>query len=76
MVLWCKLCGALMGPREPLDDWSTDRDAICESCAEKLVCGDLTGFQNYHGEETALNEEAKQPGQRDFILVPRLKKPA
>ena len=35
MVLWCNNCGALMGVREPLSDWTVDRNAIC------LICADL-----------------------------------
>ena len=34
MVLWYKKCGALMGLREPLSDWSIDREAICRECAK------------------------------------------
>jgi hypothetical protein len=34
MVAWCKKCGALMGLREPLTDWSTDSSGLCPSCAE------------------------------------------
>lgn len=33
MVLWCKVCGALMGIREPATDWSVDRTGICLQCA-------------------------------------------
>jgi len=32
MVLWCK-CGAFMGLREPLKNWSADRTGICPQCA-------------------------------------------
>jgi hypothetical protein len=35
MVAWCKVCGAFIGLREPLSDWSTDRGGICAVCAEK-----------------------------------------
>lgn len=37
MVLWCKNCGALVGLKEPLHDWSTDRTAVCVECAKKNV---------------------------------------
>jgi hypothetical protein len=37
MVLWCKLCGAFMGLRDPISDWSTDRGGICAICAEKQI---------------------------------------
>ena len=33
MVLWCKSCGAFMGVREPFEDWTTDRNALCQHCA-------------------------------------------
>ena len=34
MVLWCKRCGEYMGLREPLQDWSIDRTALCPRCAK------------------------------------------
>ena len=34
MVIWCRICGALMGVREPYTDWSVDRNAMCPCCAE------------------------------------------
>ena len=37
MILWCKTCGAFMGLREPLNDWATDRDAVCVHCTEAVV---------------------------------------
>jgi hypothetical protein len=37
MALWCKQCGAFMGLREPLHDWSMDRTAVCVDCAAKLA---------------------------------------
>jgi len=36
MIVWCKICGALIGLREPLNDWSIDRNGICPACAEKM----------------------------------------
>ena len=30
-VLWCRQCGALIGLREPLDDWSTEQGQ-CLAC--------------------------------------------
>jgi hypothetical protein len=35
MVLWCKMCDALLGLRMPFDDWTTDRSGLCASCAAK-----------------------------------------
>ena len=32
MVLWCKLCGAYIGLRAPLQDWRVERDSICARC--------------------------------------------
>lgn len=34
VVMWCKNCGALLGLRQPLVDWSTDRTGSCQSCTE------------------------------------------
>lgn len=31
MVLWCK-CGAFMGVRQPLSDWSVELMGMCPSC--------------------------------------------
>jgi hypothetical protein len=35
MVLWCKVCNALLGLREPLQDWSTDNTGICQHCLKQ-----------------------------------------
>lgn len=35
VVMWCKECGALMGMREPMSDWSTDK-GVCPICLPKL----------------------------------------
>jgi hypothetical protein len=35
MVLWCRVCAALIGVRYPYHDWHVDRDAVCVLCAEK-----------------------------------------
>lgn len=37
MVLWCKSCNALLGIREPITNWSTDRTGICPACLEKQI---------------------------------------
>jgi hypothetical protein len=37
VVLWCKECGALQGLRQPMNDWSTDKDGICPACLKKHV---------------------------------------
>ena len=37
MVLWCKTCGALMGLREPLTDWTVDRTGVCPTCAKSQL---------------------------------------
>ena len=36
MFLWCK-CGAFMGLREPLDDWTVERTGICPDCAREAL---------------------------------------
>jgi hypothetical protein len=35
MVLWCRACNALLGLREPISNWSTDRTGLCQACLEK-----------------------------------------
>ena len=40
MVLWCK-CGAFMGLREPVHDWSTDRTGVCIDCTNKQIVENL-----------------------------------
>jgi hypothetical protein len=37
VVLWCRSCGALIGLREPLVDWTTDNTGLCPSCAGKML---------------------------------------
>lgn len=37
MVLWCKNCGALMGLREPFEDWTVDKNSLCRFCAPITV---------------------------------------
>ena len=32
MVLWCKKCEAFMGVREPITDWTVDRQKFCPYC--------------------------------------------
>ena len=34
MILWCKGCGALIGLRPPVHDWTIDRDCYCTICVE------------------------------------------
>jgi hypothetical protein len=36
MVLWCE-CGAFMGVRKPLDDWTVDRTGLCPECVIKKL---------------------------------------
>ena len=43
MVLWCRSCNALIGVREPISNWATDRTGICALCLEKEV--DITKYQ-------------------------------
>ena len=51
MVLWCKTCGALLGLREPLTIWSTDRNGLCAACLEKTI--DITRL--HPNNDTAAN---------------------
>jgi hypothetical protein len=37
MICWCKLCGAYMGARPPLGDYSADYGGICIVCAGKQM---------------------------------------
>jgi hypothetical protein len=54
VVMWCKNCGALLGPRHPLVDWSTEeRTGFCQNCErnpalrdrieQALAAGDAAG---------------------------------
>ncbi len=35
VVMWCNGCGALLGLREPIADWNTERTGFCVNCAER-----------------------------------------
>jgi hypothetical protein len=35
VVMWCNGCGALLGLREPIADWTTERTGFCVNCAER-----------------------------------------
>lgn len=35
MVLWCRRCKAFMGVRDPLTNWTVDKNAVCSICIEK-----------------------------------------
>jgi hypothetical protein len=37
MVLWCKSCGAFLGVKEPVSDWSVDRTVLCQECTKKQI---------------------------------------
>jgi hypothetical protein len=48
MVFWCKNCGAFMGLRPPVRDWTIDRnDYSCARCIES-VDGSAEGNQIDH----------------------------
>jgi hypothetical protein len=36
MVMWCKECGALMGVKEPIEDWSMSH-GICAACLKRIA---------------------------------------
>jgi hypothetical protein len=33
--MWCRRCGALLGVRDPIADWSADQNGLCLDCAEE-----------------------------------------
>jgi hypothetical protein len=35
--MWCRQCGALIGLRQPLEDWSTERTGVCPTCAVNMM---------------------------------------
>jgi hypothetical protein len=35
VVMWCKRCRALMGTREPFNNWSTEY-GVCANCLDKV----------------------------------------
>lgn len=43
MVLWCRVCGSLMGVHEPYCDRRADRNGLCLTCAVKEKVLDLEG---------------------------------
>lgn len=43
MVIWCRICGALMGIREPYTNWAVDRNAMCPLCADQEKIVELVG---------------------------------
>jgi hypothetical protein len=59
MVLWCK-CGAFMGLREPLDDWSVDRTGMCPVCAKKEFDANALVTRGLQVEIPALEVEAPE----------------
>lgn len=36
VMYWCRTCGAVIGLREPLTDWTIDRSQLCQTCKDKL----------------------------------------
>lgn len=57
MVLWCKSCNALLGLREPLTEWSTDRSGLCADCLKKKMDTSRLDPANDTGENTPLPSE-------------------
>jgi len=55
VVMWCNSCGALMGMREPLTDWSTEK-GICAAC---LKCADVPGPPDEAPQEPPKEEQAE-----------------
>jgi hypothetical protein len=52
MVVWCKTCGALLGIREPVYNWSTDRNGVCAPCLEKKIAMAHPDSEKQNGENT------------------------
>jgi len=63
MVLWCKTCNALIGLREPVTNWSTDRTGLCSVCLEKQMDVSRLDPENDTDENTPLPSE-------DFLPTP------
>jgi hypothetical protein len=61
MVLWCKVCNAFIGVREPIKNWSIDRMSICPGCLEKQMDFQKHRSPNDTVEETALPAEDAAP---------------
>jgi len=74
MILWCRKCGAYMGLREPLNDWSTDRDCVCEACTDRALTPDNDEGQAKGGAEKGEEEEGPEPsiGGNPIIVSPLL----
>ena len=55
MVVWCRICGALMGLREPYTNWEVDRNALCPICAahEKLISTE-SNFSFVEGDQSTV----------------------
>ncbi len=61
MVFWCPTCGAFLGLRDPLTNWSIRRNCCCPACVSK-------GWPNRQGLsvlEPIENEEAVSLGSVD-----------
>lgn len=56
MVLWCRNCNALLGLREPLTDWSTDRTGLCPICLDKEMDTGKLRPENDTAENAALQD--------------------
>lgn len=56
MVVWCRVCGALMGVREPYTNWTVDRNALCAICAtrEKIIPADANYAYSESDEDTTV----------------------
>jgi hypothetical protein len=61
MVLWCKTCNALLGLREPLWNWSTDRTGLCSECLEKQYEFKKLDPNNDTDENTPLSIDQASP---------------
>jgi hypothetical protein len=61
VVMWCRECGALLGVREPVTDWSSDETVVCPECRALM-----TSFQEPgSGQVKTEGEQATEPRVED-----------
>jgi hypothetical protein len=65
MVLWCKVCNALLGLRMPYSDWTTDRTGFCPSCAAEVRGLANLNVQKPEGQQAVPNPENLPDDQHD-----------
>lgn len=58
MVLWCRNCGALIGLRPPLEDWTVDRNVLCALCVDREYPGATKQIEQLIEKEQASSDVA------------------